>query len=245
MSSGENERISSEDTSAGPFEPFRETVQSVMERSLSSCGETDRKRAADRMGRLIGGKPAMSGDAKSVATLIDLAMFEPNDRGVRPIDRFISGSSGRLSAAEQEMARRLGTAFFSFFTVIGEHDEGGAWVEDILHGNRRLWIADLKITGPKAAGQTLAVRIFDVGPFHATLSPLSSVSEKMIDICRKAIETDGTLPFRRSLAAIVYGADYIGETGVPNHPSGKKFAAELYDALVRTGELPVSRLRST
>ena len=219
------------------YKPYRTAIQAVLKRSLASCGESDRKRAADRMGRLIRGKPDLDDDPMSRGMLFDLSLFEQNDRGVRAFDRFLSGAARHLPDLEQDMARRIGAAFYSIFRIIEPHAEGGIWVQDILDRDRRIWLIDQVATSNKAIGQEFATRIFDVGPFHATVGPIIPPNENLVEVCRKAIAGLGRLPFKRSLAATVYGIDYIDET-ISSHPSGMKFARDLYDAYKRTGAYP-------
>jgi hypothetical protein len=219
------------------YKPFKGTVQAVFQRALSSAGETDRKRAADRMGRLLNGRADLDDDSETYGWVIDLALFEPNERGVRPIDRFVNGAARRLFAAERDIANRISAAFFSMFTVTGIHENGGIWVEDVVDHHRRYWIVDLLVKGPEAIGQTLGVRIFDVGPFHAGIGPMVPIMPNFLDLCVKMLERDKKLPFTRSLAATTYGMLFVLD-GVPNHLSGQKFAREVYDVLTAAGELP-------
>jgi hypothetical protein len=219
------------------YRPVRDAIRTVRRRSLASCGDGDRKRAAEQMGRLIGGKAMIANEPASIAALLDLAMFEPNDRGVRPIDRFLAGPARQLPPLEQDIARRMGAAWFSLFRIVAPHEENGVLAEDILDQDRRLRIIELSLNDEKALGHIFGIRLFDAGPFCAMTGPASPVIQAFVETCLSGLTKNGALPFSRSLAAMVYGMIYLAQ-GRPTHPGGMKFARDLYEAIERSGKLP-------
>ena len=79
------------------------TVQAA---ARKSCGPSDVKRAALSMGILLSGNGSY--DDATVDMLVDLSFYEPNERGVRPFDRFLSGPALTLPEQTQDIARRMG-----------------------------------------------------------------------------------------------------------------------------------------
>ena len=70
----------------------------------------------------------------------DVALFEPNQRKRRAFDVFLGTKAGQLEAADLELARRMGDAFFSLFRFSARHEAAGVWLDDLLAGSRRLWL---------------------------------------------------------------------------------------------------------
>jgi hypothetical protein len=214
------------------FEDVNTSVQAVNPRMLRSCGPNDLKRAAQSMGILVGGKiDAPNGEA-SYEMVADLALFEPNERGIRPVDRFPSGPALTLSERDQDIARRMGRSFFSLFRLAGQHALSGTWVEDILDNDRRIWLLDLDDDRPNPL-HTFAGRVFDAGPFHLSLCVITLINERMLNVFKRAHAT-GRRPWRRSLVATIYGLAQLNGLP-PTHVSGRKFVDDL-GAELRPGE---------
>jgi hypothetical protein len=188
------------------------------------------------MGRLVAGKVQIPTDGRCFSMVRDLAMFEPNDRGIRAFDRYLAGPARRLPEHERQLAQRMGNGFFSLFRCAGTRDDFGTWFEDILDDDRRYWLGDTEPEGPEVRDRVFAARIFDGGPYYAMLARPAPPGVEMIEICLKAQKNLGHHPFSRSLAATLYGMIVPGE--LPDHPSGRKFQRDLYDALDRHGLLP-------
>lgn len=211
------------------FEPLRDSIKAILSRTRRSCGATDLKAAADKMGILTAGKLILPDDGWGYPMVCDLALFEANDRGIRPFDRFLAGPARTLPEQEQDLARRMGAGFFSLFKFTAKHEVGGVWVEDMLDNDRRIWIMDVALEERDVAPEVFAMRIFDAGQFCVSLGIIALASEKMVRICTTAQKTTGRLPFRRSLAATLYGLSLMD--GRPSHPSGIKFARDLAQVL--------------
>jgi hypothetical protein len=101
--------------------------------------------------------------------LSDIALFEPNQRGRRPFDHFLSDEARRLDAADFELAQRMGKAFFSLFRCTALHGTAGIWLDDILDGNRNVWLMDEGMEASVPTGVTFGIRLFDAGAFHVGL----------------------------------------------------------------------------
>jgi hypothetical protein len=177
------------------------------------------------MGILVGGKVDPPQGEGGVEMLVDLAFYEPNERGVRPFDRFLAGRALTLPAQEQDIARRMGCAVFSIFRLAEKHETMGTWVEDILDNDRRIWLIDLDVPEPQPSHSFFAVRIFDAGPFHAMLSVITSMSDRVVNVFKTA-EATGRRPYRRSLAATIYGLTEL-QGLPPTHLGARKFVADL------------------
>jgi hypothetical protein len=215
------------------IESLRVSMATVQATARKSRGPSDVKRAAQSMGMLVGGKlGSLQGEATG-QMLHDLSFHEPNERGVRPFDRFLSGPALTLSEREQDIARRMGQAVFSIFRLAEKHEIMGTWVEDVLNDSRRIWLIDLDVPEPEPSHSVFAARIFDAGPFHAMLSVITSMSDRIVDVFKRA-ETTGHRPYRRSLAATIYGLTELGGLP-PTNASARKFVAEL-GAELRPGD---------
>lgn len=211
------------------FEATRDKVNKITDLVRRSCGQTDMKRAAATLGVLAAGKFLIRDQEPGIAMIRDIAIFEPNDHGVRPMDRFLSGPARALPKDDQDIAQSVGRAFFSLFKFTTRHELGGIWVEDILDNDRPIWIANPLFEDRDGNPEIFAMRIFDTGPFHTAIGIVTQASAKMVEICTISMKDTGRLPFRQSLAATLYGVSLMD--GQPRHPSGMKFARELYPVL--------------
>jgi hypothetical protein len=137
--------------------------------------------------------------------LVDVALFEPNQRGRRAFDRSLVERAERLDATDHALARRMGEAWFSIFRMAGRHEAAGLWLEDLLAGNRRIWLVDEALEASAPEGIIFATRLFDAGPFHAGFGIIVEPDEETLDVCVSAKERGARLPFRHSLAATLYG----------------------------------------
>jgi hypothetical protein len=213
---------------------LRITMANVNLAARKSCGIGDMNRAAQSMGLFVNGKVETPNGEASLAMLADLIFFGPNERGICAFDRFLSGPAQTLLEAELDMARRFAGSCFSIFRIGETHETTGTWVTDLLDNDRRYWLIDLNVDEPNPSYTVIAVRIFDPGPFHMTLGVITSISDRMANVFQRG-HAAGRLPYRRSLAATVYGLAQLN--GVPPiHASGKKFVADLAVEL-RPGEV--------
>ncbi len=136
---------------------------------------------------------------------VDVALFEPNQRGRRAFERFLAEKGEQLDITDRALAQRMTRAFFSVFRVAERHEAAGLWLEDLLDENRRLWLVDKSLEPSAPEGAILGMRLFDAGPFHAGFGIIVAPDEDTIAFCLVAKARGRPLPLRHSLAATLYG----------------------------------------
>lgn len=191
------------------YRPIRASLQGVLREAPNSCSQADFRRAAKALGLWREGM-INAGDETEMVRIADIALFEPNPRGSRAIDRFVRQHRRHLPPGEAALAARMAQAHFSVFRVTGRHESAGLWLEDLLAGPVPVWLMDEALEGAVAAGTVLAMRLFDAGPFHAgfgTAVALDAADAEMIETLRRQF---GDLPFEGRFAQMVYGCDIHG-----------------------------------
>jgi hypothetical protein len=184
--------------------------------AVRSCGRADIMRAAKHIGLWTEDGPIT--DLPGAAEMLsDVALFEPNQRGRRAYDHFLSKRATQFGTAERALAEGMAGAFFSLFRNVGPHEAAGIWLEDLLAHDRRLWLMDETLEVTATDGMTFGMRVFDAGPFHAGFGIAAPVDAETIELCRHVWSHQGRLPFRHSLAATVYG-----DTLWPSLPPGEE-----------------------
>jgi hypothetical protein len=146
------------------YRPIRATIRRIVSLAVPVCDGADFMRAAKQLGLWADGT-IVCPDENAANMLGDVALFEPNQRGRRAFDRFLSGRARELDAADFELAQRMGKAFFSLFRCMGKHETAGVWLDDLLDGNRRLWLMDEAVEATAPMGTTFGMRLFDAGAF--------------------------------------------------------------------------------
>ncbi|MCB4821897.1 hypothetical protein [Roseicella aerolata] len=191
---------------------IRAGIQRVLREAPQACGKPDLTRALRQVAPWAEGLP----DQEDAAEMImDVALFEPNQRGRRAYDRFLAGRAGRLDPPDRSLAERMGGAWFSLFRMAGRHEAAGLWLEDLLDGGRRLWLVDESLEASAPEGAVLGMRLFDAGPFHAGFGIIAPPDEFTLETCLACAERGQSLPFRQSLAATLYG-DALREAAGPD-----------------------------
>jgi hypothetical protein len=56
---------------------------------------------------------------------VDVALFEPNQRGRQAFERFLSEKGEQFDAVDRALAQRMTRAFFSIFRVAERHEAAG------------------------------------------------------------------------------------------------------------------------
>jgi hypothetical protein len=186
------------------YRPIRATIRRIISLAVPACDRADFMRAAKQLGLWADGAIVYPDD-KAAEMLGDVALFEPNQRGRRAFDRFLSGRARELDAADFELAQRMGKAFFSLFRCMGKHETAGVWLDDLLDGNRRLWLMDEAMEATAPTGMTFGARLFDAGAFHVGFGIVAPADEETIDFSVNGKTLNGRLPFRYSLAVTLYG----------------------------------------
>ena len=148
----------------------------------------------------------------------------------------MSRCSSRAGAADRALAERVAGAWFSIFRVAGRHEAAGLWLEDMLEGNRRLWLVDEALEASAPEGTIAGMRLFDAGPFHAGFGIIVAPDEETLDFCLGAKERGAPLPFRHSLAATLYGDQLRADA--PSGAIDPALLQTLFDVLTSEPTMP-------
>jgi len=100
------------------YRPIRATIRRIISLAVPACDRADFMRAAKQLGLWADGT-IVCPDENAANMLGDVTLFEPNQRGRRAFDRFLSGRARELDGADFELAQRMGKAFFSLFSLHG------------------------------------------------------------------------------------------------------------------------------
>jgi hypothetical protein len=199
----------------------------VLREAVQACGRADLNRAVKQVAPWAEAEDLEDEDTTEM--LVDVALFEPNQRGRRAFDRFLAAWGERLDAADRALAERMAGAWFSLFRVSGRHEAAGLWLEDLLEGDRRLWLVDEALEASAPEGAIFGMRLFDARPFHAGFGIIVEPDEETLDVCLEAKARGGPLPFRYSLAATLYG-DRLRASAPPS-PTDLALLQTLFEAL--------------
>ena len=152
------------------YRPVRASVQRILSAAFRVCNQSDLMRAAKQLGLWTDRKIHLPEGEPAAEMLADIALFEPNQRGRRAFDTFLADQALQLDAAGVELVRHMGGAFFSLFRFSARHEVAGVWLEDLLAGNRKLWLMDESMEGWPSTRGAFGMRVFDAGEFHVGLS---------------------------------------------------------------------------
>ena len=216
------------------YRPIRAGIRRVLREATQACGRADLNRAVKQVAPWAEAEDLE--DEDTIEMLVDVALFEPNQRGRRAFDRFLAARGERLGAADRALAERMVGAWFSLFRVSGRHETAGLWLEDLLEGDRRLWLADeaLEASAPECA--IFGTRLFDAGPFHAGFGIVARPDAETVGFCLAAKARGGPLPFRHSLAATLYGDELRAEA--PPGPADLALLQTLFEFLASGPDAP-------
>ncbi len=135
---------------------------------------------------------------------------------------FFSRTGARqLDATDFELAQRMGKAFFSLFRCTARHGIAGVWLDDLLDGNRSLWLMDESLEESARTEGAFGMRIFDAGQFHVGFGVVVQSDEETTEFSIHGMTQNGRVPFRHSLAVMLYGGGLRGSLPI---------SAELEDA---------------
>jgi hypothetical protein len=214
------------------YHPIRASVRRILSAAISVCSQPDFMRAAKQLGLWADGKIVLPEDDEAAEMLADVALFEPNQRGRRAFDTFLGGKALQLEAGDFEQARRTGDAFFSLFRFSARHEVAGVWLEDLLAGNRRLWLMDESIEASASKDVAFGMRVFDAGEFHVGFGIVVPSDEETTEFSVQGVTRNGRVPFRHSLAVTLYG-DSLRRQALPAPESEDAFT--LLSALIESG----------
>ncbi|MCO6417224.1 hypothetical protein JYK14_13770 [Siccirubricoccus sp. KC 17139] len=184
------------------YDPIRAGIQRILRLAPQACSKADLSRAVKQ---ILSGAEAVPDDDQVLAMLMDIALFEPNQRGRRAYDGFLAKGAAALPPPDRALAEAMAGARFSLFRAAGRHETAGLWVEDLLAADARLWLLDKSLEASAPEGLAFGLRLFDAGPFHAGFGIIVPVDEETLAFAREAAARGGRLPFRHSLAATLYG----------------------------------------
>jgi hypothetical protein len=183
------------------YRPIRAGIQRVLRLAANACKGADLTRAVKQVAPWA----EELSDEEAADMIVDVALFEPNQRGRRAFERFLAEKGEQLEPVDRALAQSMTRAFFSMFRVAERHEAAGLWLEDLLDENRRLWLVDKGLEASAPEGDVLGMRLFDAGPFHAGFGIIVAPDEDTIAFCVEAKARGGPLPVRHSLAATLYG----------------------------------------
>src|SRR5277367_714939 len=106
------------------YRPIRASVRRILSAAVPACNHADLARAAKQLDLWAEGKIVLPEGDKPAEMLSDIALFEPNQRGRRAFDHFLSNAARRLDAGDCELAERMGKAFFSLFHLAARNGGG-------------------------------------------------------------------------------------------------------------------------
>jgi hypothetical protein len=203
------------------YHPIRASVRRILSAAVPICNQSDLMRAAKQLGLWADGKIVLPEGGEAVEMLSDIALFEPNQRGRRAFDVFLSDKARQLHVADFELAQRMGKAFFSLFRCTARHGIAGVRLDDLLDGNRSLWLMDESMEASAPAEGAFGMRLFDAGEFHVGFGIVVPSDDETARFSIQGITHNRRVPFRHSLAVTLYGDSLHGSLPV---------SAELEDA---------------
>jgi len=215
------------------YRPIRASARRILSSAISTCNQSDFMRAAKQIGLWVDGKIVLPEGDEAAEMMSDIALFEPNQRGRRAFDVFLGPKAGQLDAVDFELARRMGDAFFSLFRFSTRHEVAGVWLDDLLAGNRSLWLMDESMEASAATHGAFGMRVFDAGDFHVGFGIVVLCDDETTEFSVEGMTRNGRTPFRHSLAVTLYGDSLRGR--VPLNPEVEDVFAALLAGLVESG----------
>ena len=142
------------------YRPICASIRRVLRLAANTCKRSDLTRAVKQVAPWA--EEELS-DEEAADMFVDVALFEPNQRGRRAFERFLAEKGEQLDTVDHALAQRMTRAFFSMFRVAERHEAAGLWLEDLLDDNRRLWLVDEGLEASAPEGAVLGMRLFDAG----------------------------------------------------------------------------------
>jgi len=192
------------DEAVAIYQPIRAGIMPLTRLAMQDVSRLDLQRSAKQLDLWSDGQIVVPDDGPEMDMLLDVALFEANQRRVRPIDRFLEKRVPTLPEPQRALAERMARARFSLFHVRGKHNAGGLELTDLLYGNQDVWLMDLTIDKHVDAGFVIGMRVFDAGPFHVGFGIATMPDEDTIQMTVHLMESEGRTPFRYPLSATLY-----------------------------------------
>jgi len=194
------------------YHPIRASVRRILSAAFRVCNQADLMRAAKQLGLWVEGTISLPEGDQAAEMLSEIALFEPNQRGRRAFDVFLAAKARQLDAADFALAQRMGDAFFSLFRFSARHEVEGVWLEDLLAGNRRLWLMDESMEASASKDVAFGMRVFDAGEFHVGFGIAAPSDDETTEFSVEGVARNGRTPFRHPLAVTLYGDSLSGRT---------------------------------
>jgi hypothetical protein len=214
------------------YRPVRVSVRRILTVAIRACNQSDFKRAAKLLELWSDGKISLHETGEAGEVLSDIALFEPNQRGRRAFDVFLGGKALELDGADFELAQRMGKAFFSLFRRTARHETAGVWTEDLLDGNRKVWLMDESMESSAATNGAFGMRVFDAGDFHVGFGIPVPSDDETTEFSVQGVTRHGRTPFRHSLAVTLYKDSFGGRA--PLTPALEDAVTSLLAGLVES-----------
>jgi hypothetical protein len=212
------------------YRPIRAAIRRILGVAIRVCSQSDVMRVAKALGLRVDGKVVLPEYDKAAEMLSDVALFEPNQRGRRAFDVFLSGKALQLDAADFELVQRMGNAFFSLFRCTARHEVAGVCLEDLLDGDRKIWLMDESMESSASTNGAFGMRVFDAGDFHVGFGIAVPSDDETTEFSVQVMTRNGRTPFRHSLAVTLYGDSLIGRA--PPTPQAEDAHTSLLSKLI-------------
>jgi hypothetical protein len=194
------------------YHPIRASVRRILSAAVPVCNQSDLMRAAKQLGLWADRRISLPEGGEAAEMLSDIALFEPNQRGRRAFDVFLADKARQFDAADFELAQRMGKAFFSLFRCTARHVIAGVWLDDLLDGNRRLWLMDESMEASAPTEGAFGMRLFDAGQFHVGFGIVVPSDDETTEFSIQGMTRNGRVPFRHSLAVTLYSDRLSGSS---------------------------------
>jgi hypothetical protein len=87
------------------YRPIRAGIRRVLREATKTCGRADLNRAIKQVAPWA--EAEVLEEEVTAEMLVDVALFEPNQRGRRAFDRFLARKGERLGGGDRTLERRI------------------------------------------------------------------------------------------------------------------------------------------
>jgi hypothetical protein len=128
----------------------------------------------------------------------------------------------------------MGKAFFSLFRCTARRRIAGVWLDDLLDGNRRLWVMDESLEESAPVEGAFGMRLFDAGGFHVGFGIVVPSDDETTEFSIQGVTRNGRVPFRHSLAVTLNGDSLRGS--LPLSPELEDAFTSVLAGMIEPGE---------
>ena len=187
------------------YHPIRASVRHILSSAISACNQSDFMRAAKQLGLWADGKIVLPEGDAAAEMLTDIALFEPNQRGRRAFDTFLGAKRYRSQPPTSNWPDEWATRSSPCFDFSARHEAAGVCLEDLLAGNRKLWLMDESMETSASTSDAFGMRLFDAGEFQVGFGIAVPSDVETTEFTVQGMTLNGRTPFRHSLAVTLYG----------------------------------------